>query len=272
MNNIVKKLKLILKILFPRKADNRASFLFQVKSNSQIVEVVESSGLFFVKTKDNLNLIIRNEKHSDYNVFEQVITRKEYFIVLKVFEYNKAAIGPVAIIDAGANVGYTTLFFLSNIPNARVFGIEPDLENFKYYRENIALNDFTEQVIFYNNALSERENASYRLSDSFRDGKDWARSTIESGYGEIKGVTISEIVKNNQLDRISILKIDIEGAERFIFNSKNDLSFLIITQIIAIEIHDEFNIRDNIFKILVDNNFILFESGELTIGVNKLLV
>jgi hypothetical protein len=38
---------------------------------------------------------------------------------------------------------------------------------------------------------------------------------------------------------------------------------------VALEIHDEFNIRNSIENILVENNFLLFNSGELTIGINK---
>ena len=41
---------------------------------------------------------------------------------------------------------------------------------------------------------------------------------------------------------------------------------------IAIEIHDEFDIRDSIYKLLTDNNFFLSESGELTIGINKTML
>ena len=68
------------------------------------------------------------------------------------------------------------------------------------------------------------------------------------------------------------MKIDIEGAERFIFDNNNDLSFLKKTKIIAIEIHDEYNIREEIISILKENQFLLLESGELTIGINKSLL
>ncbi len=111
---------------------------------------------------------------------------------------------------------------------------------------------------------------SFELENIFRDRKDWAFTTKEINNGTILGITINEIVKNNKLKNITFLKIDIEGAERFIFDKENNLSFLKITKIIAIEIHDEFNIRETIYSILKENNFILFEtSGELTIAINK---
>ena len=47
------------------------------------------------------------------------------------------------------------------------------------------------------------------------------------------------------------------------------MSFLDITKIIALEIHDEFDRRDEINSILLDKGFFIFDQGELTIGVKK---
>jgi hypothetical protein len=110
---------------------------------------------------------------------------------------------------------------------------------------------------------------SFSIDRTFRDGQDWSIATQEDVDGEITGISIQEIIIENRLTHISLLKIDIEGAERFIFKPGNDFSFLKITEIIAIEIHDEFDIRKSINEILISNDFIIFESGELTIGLNR---
>jgi FkbM family methyltransferase len=124
-------------------------------------------------------------------------------------------------------------------------------------------------VKLYERALSEKENMRYSVERNFRDKKDWSITTKSDVTGAVIGISVSEIIKDNGLKYISLLKIDIEGAERFIFNMENDLSYLKITQIVALEIHDEFNIRSSIENILIENNFLLFNSGELTIGINK---
>jgi len=63
--------------------------------------------------------------------------------------------------------------------------------------------------------------------------------------------------------------MDIEGSEKEVFTNPNsDVSFLAITKCIAIEIHDEFDCREAIYEILTKYGFLLFNSGELTIGVN----
>jgi predicted hydrocarbon binding protein len=106
------------------------------------------------------------------------------------------------------------------------------------------------------------------LENDFRDRKDWALTTKEDLNGEVEGITLREIILENKLTYITFLKIDVEGAERFIFRADADLSFLNITKLIAIEIHDEFNIRPTIYQILKEYGFCIFELGELTIGIN----
>jgi hypothetical protein len=55
--------------------------------------------------------------------------------------------------------------------------------------------------------------------------------------------------------------------------SKNsDVSYLSKTKCVAIEIHDEFNCRQEIYNLLEKYNFEYFNSGELTIGINQYLV
>ena len=66
-----------------------------------------------------------------------------------------------------------------------------------------------------------------------------------------------------------MLKVDIEGAEKEIFTDSTKCNFLDITKIIAIEIHDEFGIRDDIYKVLHQYGFLIFEANETTIGINK---
>jgi len=72
---------------------------------------------------------------------------------------------------------------------------------------------------------------------------------------------------------IDILKIDIEGAERFVFANKESAEkFLPLVKFIVLEIHDEYNIRDSTCSLLAKFNFSFFESGEFTIAVNNTLI
>jgi hypothetical protein len=100
---------------------------------------------------------------------------------------------------------------------------------------------------------------------------DWGFRVEETDGDEgIKAYTINELIKNNSFDVIDILKIDIEGSEKELFlNDRSDLYFLNITKVIAIEIHDEFNCRNEIYDVLKKFEFNYFDVGQTTIGINK---
>ena len=261
-----KKLRKIYRIIFPKKNTASAVFKYKLEQNKEIVGFKKDNIHYLITLNNSLVVKMRNENHSDYLVFEQVFNFKQYEIIISLLNlnYNEKNI----IIDAGANVAYTSLFFSRTLKNSSIYAIEPSIENALVCRENISLNGLEKEIKFYQRAISHKKGLKYKVSNNFRDTKDWAIVTCEDQNGSIEGITLNEIVENHNLPYISLLKIDIEGAERFIFEIDNDLSFLNVTKIIAIEIHDEFDVRFKIYKILREFGFYLFESGELTIGIN----
>lgn len=214
---------------------------------------------------------MRDENFSDFLVFDQIFNFLEFEVVLSLIKLNKASNKNSIIIDAGANVGYTTIYFAHYLPFSKIYAIEPSNDNLNILKKNIFYVDKSVEIKLYQNALSEKKGMLYEISKDFRDGLDWSINTVLNEKGNVKGITISEIIEEHNLQYISLLKIDIEGAERFIFNVENDLSFLKMTEIVAIEIHDEYAVREIIYDILRENNYYLIESGELTIAINKKL-
>jgi hypothetical protein len=111
------------------------------------------------------------------------------------------------------------------------------------------------------------------ITDDFRGGGDWAKKTnVASEVTNLKSINIQTIIETNSLDIIDLLKIDIEGAERYIFESEHSCSFLNQTRVLALEIHDEFNIREDIYRILKKFSFLILNVGETTFAINKKLV
>jgi FkbM family methyltransferase len=265
------KLRKIYRIIFPMRFTALENL--NNKLNSDSIKVVSfKNDLYKVTLKNNLTIILRDETHSDIKVFKQIFINQEYALVQKLMTLNAEFSKQKNIIDAGANVGYTTVYLSNIFEDANIFAIEPSQENAKIFLKNIEYLKNKSQIKLYQRALSHKPGLSFEIDRNFRDGKDWSVATNEKLGGSIEGISITEIISENKLDYISLLKIDIEGAERFIFKPENDLSFLKITKIIAIEIHDEFNIRNTINTLLLANNFLIFESGELTIGINKIFI
>jgi FkbM family methyltransferase len=149
---------------------------------------------------------------SDVPTFEQIFIRQEYDFDVKR--------NPKIIVDAGANIGLASIYFSNKFPDAKIIAIEPEESNLEILRRNIAS---YENIILVCKALWH-ENTRINLVDPGL-GK-WgfmtqAQDGVEERYGqivhEVQGVTVDTIRKEQGIDHVDILKIDIEGAEREIF-------------------------------------------------------
>lgn len=216
--------------------------------------------------KDNLRISLR-KKGSDYDVFEQVFIRDEYHPLISYFIDNEIAVS--TIIDAGSNIGLTSLKLKNKFPHAKIICLEPDPNNYQQLKYN--MKDHAGTVTLLANALWYIEEQLF-IDFQFRDGKDWSRAVSTDKANsevEVKGISLQMIIDQFKLETIDILKIDIEGSEAKIFDMQNDMSFLRKVKVLAIEIHDEFKCRDTIYDILISNNFKIFNAGELTIGISQ---
>lgn len=247
------------------------SIAYMQKYNTVLDSIKESknNSLEF-NLKNGKSLILREAPHSDRLVFEQVFMDLEYFPICDYFINNLIDSDAVInIIDAGANVGYTSLYFNSLFTNATIISIEPDIKNFQILSENITLNKLDNKISPLRMALLGRADMNLITKSDFRDGKDWAITVEESNSEtDLKSTSIPQIMQQFQLNEIDILKIDIEGAERYLFEKDCDLSYLSTVKTIIIEIHDEFNCRTHIYNTLKTNGFLIVNLGESTMALN----
>jgi len=155
---------------------------------------------------------------------------------------------PRNVVDCGANIGLATRYLKQLFPQARIIAIEPDGENFELLRKNIEHLQGCEAVqaaVWPMDGFVELERDGLRHS-AFR-----TRSTTGGG-DSIEALSIPRIMERFGLDRIGLLKIDIEGAEMELFRDP-DLGWLERVDRIAIELHDLFKpgCGDAFFKALI---------------------
>lgn len=245
---------------------------YLIKLNGTFKGETKSSFISRFKTIDDKNVCLRKLPSSDMAVLDQVILMKEYQSVVSLYESKFTESSIVNIIDAGSNIGLTTMFFKTRFPSSNIYCFEPDFENFKVLEFNLNNNNYNN--IFKFNAAIWNENTKVEIVKDFRDKLDWSsRVKLSNRINTIDAYTLNYIMSVNNLESIDILKMDIEGAEKEIFTSTiSDLNFLNLTKVIAIEIHNEFNCYNDIIQILIDHGFVVNESGELTIGYNKNLI
>jgi FkbM family methyltransferase len=212
-------------------------------------------------------ITIRRRPSTDLTTFEQIFKRQEYAPV--VDRLKKENTRNLKIVDAGANVGFTTLYFKNNFPDAEIISVEPDSGNFKMLSENV-WNNSLNGVNLVQGAVWSSDRYLKILND-FRGGGEWARRVMEDeNDSAVKSYTIKTLMQMFKWNHIDLLKLDVEGAEKKIFADKDKAAdFLSVTKYLAMEIHDEFNCREDIYHILKLNNFSYFNQGELTIGISN---
>lgn len=157
----------------------------------------------------------------DSEIFTQMFIYKQYDFAIQ---------GEVkSIVDLGANNGMSALFFHAKYPTAIIYAIEPDKKNFEALKINV---QNIKQIIPINKAIWKDD--GYVNLDS---GDSWTvRVDMESGINTVESITMDTLILKYQLKQIDLLKIDIETAEKELFDGKTD--FLEVVKNLVIELHD----------------------------------
>lgn len=165
------------------------------------------------------------------------------------------------------------MFFLDYFQNANIICIEPEIENFKILAFNLGGVKKSNKIIKINGAIWS-SNCKIKIVNDFRDKSSCSFRVEESDQADaITAYSVNQLIADNDFKILDILKIDIEGSEKQVFTSPtSNLNFLKITKCIAIEIHDEFDCREEIYNVLIEYGFVLHNEGELTIGINQKLI
>ena len=213
---------------------------------------------FVIRYYSFRNKIIFREGTSDADVFRQVFIEREYKLPVKI--------SPKLIIDGGANVGYSSLWFAKKFPSAEIIAVEPEESNYRLLQENTKL---------YKNIKTIKAGIWYKKIFlkivNLNSGK-WGFQTKEvdknQRYG-IQAITIGDILKKAHTKNIDILKLDIEGAEKELF-SKN-ISWLKKVNMIIIEFHDYFRkgCSDSFYSAINKKDWNEFRRGENIMLVRK---
>ena len=137
--------------------------------------------------------------------YEVIKTYKEIFSQ-EIYQFKTSSSNPV-IIDCGANIGLSTLYFSIAYPHSKIYAFEPDKTIFNLLALNINSNNRS-NVTIHNEAVWI---ANTTLSFSNKGSE--ASQIDPSGQSATKVNAIQLATFLNQFDTIDFLKMDIEGAE-----------------------------------------------------------
>ncbi len=151
------------------------------------------------------------------------------------------------VIDVGTNIGETLLNFAKINPDGLNIGFEPVPYLFESASGNIALNEFS-NISLENLALSDtEEELVFNIANEYNSGGIYLSkpSETDESSATVTVTTLDKYVSANNIDRISLIKIDVEGFEIGVLRGAKE----------TIE-----NFKPDIF-IEVDNSFLTRQNG-----------
>jgi FkbM family methyltransferase len=165
---------------------------------------------------------------ADHSIFRQCFVMQQYdFRIWPQYrrlkeEYAKALARGEAplIIDGGANVGLATRWFAAHFPEAKIASIEPHPGNFEMLKRNTKA--FESRISCLQGGLWDRP---ARLKIINPDAGATAYRVEEHDVNEANGIrayTISEICELAGVASPFIVKLDIEGAQSYVFRSNTE--------------------------------------------------
>ena len=246
------------------------SYLFCLEQ-CDLRHLAEEENCFKVITRDKVCLYLRKYPSSDAQVLHQIWTEKEYQVVA---DYIQKHFGgkKLRIIDAGANVGYASLYLFQQLRDRyelEFIIIEPGEDNLRMLEKNFRANGMSGYHL--EKAGLYHKSCYLQLSTDFRDGKEWSLRVEESASPtDLQAIEVLDLLAKYHWDHVDFFKIDIEGSEKYLFGNRDyAASFMQKVRLISIEVHEEFIPGEEIASVLAENAFDSFTHGEITIGNNR---
>ncbi|MBL4624214.1 MAG: FkbM family methyltransferase [Flavobacteriales bacterium] len=152
----------------------------------------------------------------------------------------------VTVMDVGANIGFYALTMESILTdnNCTVHAFEPNPYTYKLLEQNVENNN--KSNIILNKIGLSSEKGSFELTyneGNLGTASIYAQANSMSKTVAIQTIKLDDYCKENKIDSIDVLKVDIEGAELDFFKGAREIISQSKTCIIIAEIVEENCIR-----------------------------
>lgn len=192
------------------------------------------------------------------------------------------------IIDAGANVGLTTIFFTDQVPGVRVIAFEPAAECYECLADNLAryapearavcaalgAREGKQKFTYYPNSpaqsslyadaaedrwLTKMLMANTRMSEQMRSSM-LADNVLDQLFTErrreVPVKTVATVLDEFGIDQVALLKVDVERAELEVLDGVGEENWSRVARVV-LEVHDIGGRLDAVRGLLTDHGFAL---------------
>lgn len=196
---------------------------------------------FVFKTRKGSQLLI--------NTFHDLVT---IWVIFFRHEYRVPTEAEI-IVDAGANIGTFSIYACEQAPHSKILALEPFPETLKQLKSNITLNGLEDRITIVEKALAG-QTGSLLMDDA--DVPSQSRGMKQDGAQgglSVPVLSLSDFIKDHDLTRIDLFKMDIEGSEyEVLFGAENlDLDPI---HVFSLEYHPNGQ-RSELFQLLQGSGF-----------------
>jgi FkbM family methyltransferase len=232
-----------------------------INTASYVVQrIVKKNNLMHININNSdLDIYLRNIP-SDRQVFFQIFIKEDLAV-----KYREP---PKIIIDGGANIGMATLYYKNKYPKAKVIAVEPEGSNFELLLKNTK--PFSD-VLCLNKGIWNKSCRLQIIDDGNGNDSFITKELQENELADvvIDAISITDLIKEFQLIELDLVKLDIEGSERNVFE-KDFTEWLSKTKEIIVEIHPHLHpeCETNVLNAL-NNDFTKSFTGEYSRFIRK---
>ncbi len=137
---------------------------------------------------------------------KSVVYQFKDIFVDQIYRFDAGTLAPL-ILDCGANVGLSCLYFKQLYPRAKIVAFEADRKIVRHLETNLAKNDAADVRVLHKACWVHDKGVQFEA-----DGADGGHITQgQAGPDSIPSIRLRDMIA--KMPSISLLKMDIEGAE-----------------------------------------------------------
>jgi FkbM family methyltransferase len=189
---------------------------------------------------------------TDEGAYEQIFEDQQYAIDLPF--------SPRVIVDAGANIGTASIYFAHRYPEARIIAIEAEASNFALLSKNAQ--PYPKITPIHAALWSHDGEMSLTLPEAAKGPHEkWAFYVHDGPGTPVRTISMRSLMNEMKIASIDVLKVDIEGAEKEVFES---CDWIDAVRCVMIELHDRFKPGCSAAVSSVMQGFSVSQQGETT--------